>query len=406
MPGRLHDIRTIPVSTSFLTFTTLYPNAAQPALGTFVETRLQALLKQHAYHSHVLAPVPWFPLKSRRFGAYATRARVPAHESRQGVDVWHPRYLVIPKVGMNLTPGFLYRSAGSSMTQLLRNGFRPALIDAHYFYPDGVAAARLAQKFDLPLMITARGSDINLISQYQGPLRMMREAAARCQAIVAVSAALAAKMAELGFDETKITVLRNGVDLQEFRPGDRTVLRQRMGFDEQGGNQQVLLSAGNLVELKGHDLVIDALPRIPDAVLLIAGDGPQRASLESQAQRLGVAPRVRFLGRVGRRRMVELYTAADALVLASSREGMANVLLESIACGNPVIATAVGGNPEVVSDPRAGVLMRERSSTAIVEALERLEKDRPTRQDTRDFATTFSWHDTCHKLDQLIQRII
>lgn len=389
------------MTTPLLTFSTLYPNARQPGHGSFVETRLRALTKGRDYTTRVLAPVPWFPFKASVFGAYGKYAGVPAYEEREGIPVWHPRYAVIPKVGMNLAPSLLYRSAVTSQHLWACDDFHPAIIDAHYFFPDGVAAARLAETLDVPLIITARGSDINLISRYARPLAQMRAAAQRCQAIIAVSAALAEKMAELGFDENNITVLRNGVDAQVFRPADRQALRTRMRLDG-----RVLLSAGNLVRLKGHDLAIEALATLPDTTLLIAGDGPLMGKLQAQAQALGVQERVRFLGRTTQAHLVELYNAADMLVLASSREGLANVLLESIACGTPAIATAVGGNAEVICDPRAGVLMNERSVAGIIDALRRLEATGISRTETRDFAGNFSWQDTCHKLDLLIQRIL
>ena len=389
------------MSTPLLTFSTLYPNACQPGHGSFVETRLHALKAVGDYDARVLAPVPWFPSTAEIFGDYAKFAGVPAHENLHGVDVWHPRYLVIPKIGMNLAPGALFRSAMRSLKQWTRDEFKPALIDAHYFFPDGVAAARLAKRLKVPLIITARGSDINLIGNYRGPLAMMRKAAQRAQAIVAVSQALADRMVELGFDREKIHVLRNGVDLDAFRPGDRDGVRARLGL-----SGRVLLSAGNLVALKGHDLVIDAMTKLDDTNLLIAGEGPRLSELRAQVARLGLDERVCFLGRVPKAQMRDLYLAADALVLASSREGLANVLVEAVACGTPVVATAVGGNPEIVCDPRAGVLMEERTSAAIIAAIERLESQSLTSSATREFAMRFGWQDTCHKLDALIQSIM
>jgi glycosyltransferase involved in cell wall biosynthesis len=128
--------------------------------------------------------------------------------------------------------------------------------------------------------------------------------------------------------------------------------------------------------------------------LLIAGQGEERANLEALIARLGVGDRVRLIGARPHEELPELYGAADALVLASSREGWANVLLEAMACGTPVVATPIWGNPEVVSKPEGGVLMKERSAAGIVEGVQRLFADPPTREATRAYAEPFSWEAT------------
>ena len=128
-----------------LTFSTLYPNAARPAHGVFVETRLRQLLASGEIQSSVVAPVPWFPFTHPAFGAYAAQARAPRAETRNGIDVLHPRFPVLPKIGMTLAPFLLYRAVRPLVERVRRErGFD--LIDAHYFYPDGVAAAMLARR--------------------------------------------------------------------------------------------------------------------------------------------------------------------------------------------------------------------------------------------------------------------
>src|SRR5690625_2188722 len=147
----------------------------------------------------------------------------------------------------------------------------------------------------------------------------------------------------------RVTTLRNGVDLHRVRPLDRTSLRKKLGFEG-----ALLLSVGHLTALKGHDLVIQALQSLPGVTLVVIGDGPLKTSLLRLDERIGVAGRVRFCGGMSQDSLVGYYNAADILVLASSREGMPNVVLESLACGTPVVATDVGGIPEVVVAPAAG----------------------------------------------------
>jgi glycosyltransferase involved in cell wall biosynthesis len=263
------------------------------------------------------------------------------------------------------------------------------LIDAHYFYPDGVAASWLGRWLGKPVVITARGTDVNLIPRYRLPRMMIRAAAKRASGVVAVSQALKDAIVELGVPAETITVLRNGVDLQLFHPRDREIARAALGL-----HGTTLVSVGHLIERKGHEFAIGALARLPQCTLLIVGDGPDRNRLEALAQKLGVADRVRFLGAVPHVELQKIYVAADALVLASSREGWPNVLLEAMACGTPVVATAIWGNPEVVSCREAGVLMKSRTAEACADAVEELLKASHDRVATRAYAEQFSWQET------------
>ena len=371
-----------------LTVSTLYPNSQQPAHGIFVENRLRWLTKDGRVKATVIAPVPWAPPVVRN-PEFTKLRRVPRQEDRNGVIVHHPRYLVIPKIGMNLTPYTLYRSIDRQVRRLLQSGERFDIIDAHYFYPDGVAAAMLSRKFRIPVVITARGTDVNLIPQFRRPRQLILKAAEQAGALITVCQALKDQLVTLGVPGSKVTSLRNGVDLAQFRPLGRDDLRRKWQVDG-----FVLASVGLLIERKGHHLVIEALASLPDATLLIAGAGPDRAKLEGQAKALGVDRRVRFLGAIDPMSLTEVYNCADALVLASSREGWANVLLESMACGTPVIATAVWGTPEVVAAAEAGLLIEHRDSASIANAITRLRSNMPDREATRHYAEKFDWQPT------------
>lgn len=374
---------------NILSFTTLYPNETQPVNGIFVENRLRHLVASKEVRLQVVAPVPWFPFRSPAFGHYADFARVPETETRYGIEIIHPRYLLIPKVGMTITPFLMYLAMKPVIRRVIATGFEFDLIDAHYFYPDGVAAALLARDFQKPLTITARGTDINLIPKFRLPRKQILWAADQAAGMITVCQALKDSLVEIGADEKKIFALRNGVDLDMFRPSDRDEARKKYQL-----TKNTLLSVGHLIERKGHYIAITALKELPAFELLIAGDGPDRQELETLAKSLNVSERVKFLGRVPHDELSELYTAADALILASSREGWANVLLESMACGTPVIASNVWGTPEIVRTKAAGVLMDERNPDALVRAAKLLFSDLPSRTETRAYAEQFSWDDT------------
>ncbi|MBM3525043.1 MAG: glycosyltransferase family 4 protein, partial [Alphaproteobacteria bacterium] len=337
----------------------------------------------------------------KHFGAYGQFAAVPPQETRGDIPVDHPRYLVVPRIGMNVAPTLLFHAARRAMAKLLADGVRIDLIDAHYFYPDGVAAVRLGRHFGKPVVVTGRGTDLTLISKMPTPRRMIRDAALVADGLITVAAALRDPLVELGVPAERITVLRNGVDLDFFRPLDRQEARRRWNV-----SRPMVLSIGNLVELKGHHLVIGAIARMPGAELLIAGDGPEEANLRSLAGQLGVSDRVRFLGRRSQADLPSLYNAADVMILASSREGWANVLLESMACGTAVVASSVWGTPEVVAAPEAGALVAERSAEAFAVALGAALANPPERAATRRYAEGFSWDETTAGQIRLFESII
>lgn len=387
-PVHLEDLMAKPIRT--LLFSTLYPNGVRPSHGIFVETRLRHLLASGEVETRVVAPVPWFPLRHAMFGEYAQHAAVPRHEVRNGISVEHPRYLLLPRIGMNSAPFALARTGLAAAKRLIAEGYDFDLIDAHYFYPDGVAATLIGKALNKPVVITARGTDINLIPQYEKPRQMILKAARDCAAMITVCTALKDAIVGLGGTAQKITVLRNGVDLELFRPEDRQPARAAFGMQA----KFAIVSVGHLIKRKGHHLVIEAMPQMPDAELYIAGSGEEDARLRALAASFGVTDRVHFLGALPQARLRTLYNAADCLVLASSREGWANVLLEAMACGTPVVASNVWGTPEVVASPAAGVLMEERNAKGITRAVERLRQALPNRKDTRSYAEQFSWDAT------------
>jgi teichuronic acid biosynthesis glycosyltransferase TuaC len=222
----------------------------------------------------------------------------------------------------------------------------------------------------------------------------MRWAGGVASASVGVCQALVDVLRGWGVDAARLQVIRNGVDTERFRPLPPAEARSRLGL----AGDPLLLSVGHLVEVKGHDLTLEALarlaPRWPGVRLCFVGDGPLRQSLQARAAALGVADRVRFAGAVPNDRLAAWYSAADLLVLASRSEGWANVLLESMACGTPVVATAVGGTAEVLADPRVGRLVPPLDPVALADAISALCSQPPDRATVRSYAEGYGWRDT------------
>jgi glycosyltransferase involved in cell wall biosynthesis len=383
----LHNAPAVPIR--LLTFSTLFPNAARPNHGVFVENRLRQLVATGAATSSVVAPVPWFPSTAALFGDWARYARTPHAEQRNGLAVLHPRYLLLPRVGMSLAPWLLFRALLPVVRAMhAQNAFD--VIDAHYLYPDGVAAVWLGRQLGIPVVVTARGTDVTLIPRYAMPRRLIRGAIRDAAELIAVSAALKAALVELGAPPGKVTVLRNGVDTTLFRPPpDREAARRTLGL-----TRPTLISVGLLIERKGHHHLIEAMPQLPEFGLMIVGEGPEHARLAGLIERFGLGDRVRLLGPRPHDELPALYGAADALVLASSREGWANVLLESMACGTPVVASNIPGNPEVVRQAAAGVIAEANTPDGFAAAVRRLFASLPARTATRAYAEQFSWDET------------
>jgi teichuronic acid biosynthesis glycosyltransferase TuaC len=372
-----------------LTVSSLFPSRARPRHGIFVETRLHHIVQAYTIDARVVAPVPWFPFRSPRFGRYAAFADTPERELRcEGrVQVVYPRYLMLPRLGVRWQPDAMAHSICAATSAWRTSGWCPDLIDAHYLYPDGVAGALLARRLGLPLVLTARGSDVNVIANLSAPRRRILGACQQADRIVTVSDGLRSSLVDLGVDAAKIVTLRNGVDADLFRPHDPTYLRQRLGLPD----LPILASVGNLVPEKDQSLALRALRELPEYQLVVVGDGPLRKELVALARTLGVERRVSFVQPMPQRELADLYSSAEALLLTSSREGWPNVVVESLACGTPVIAMDVGAAREMLQDPVAGRVLVERSGTAIAAAVRDLARSATDRKAIRAHARHFDW---------------
>ncbi|HTT13499.1 MAG TPA: glycosyltransferase [Burkholderiaceae bacterium] len=350
---------------------------------------MRKLIEAFDVDARVIAPVPWFPFRSRRFGRYAAFAATAEQETRIDGKVLaaYPRYLMLPKVGVRVQPWSMARSAAPILDAWSQSGWSPDIIDAHYFYPDGVAAALLARRFGKPYLITARGTDVNVLARTPGPAEQILGAARGAAAVIAVSDGLRRALIELGVDGAKIHTLRNGVDLDVFRAEDPVQSRRRLGLP----SGPLLASVGNLVPEKDQALAVRTLPELPGYHLAIVGDGPLRSDLEALGRRLGVGARVHFLAPMSQRELACLYSSVDALLLTSLREGWPNVVLESLACGTPVVAVDVGAAREMLDEPGAGRMIVGREPAAVAAAVREVASARLPRSEVRAIAARFDW---------------
>jgi len=389
---------------NILVFSTLFPHKGEPTQGIFVENRLRHLLKDEDVDATVIAPVPWFPFKSSIFGKYGRAAQTDQEEIKDGLKIYHPRYLVIPKVGMMLTPYFLARAAKRAAKKAMSKGVKFELIDAHYLYPDGVAASHLAKFLKLPFTMTARGSDVTQIALMARPKRLILKACEAAAHVITVSQSLKDKLTVLGVDHRKISVLRNGVDSEIFKPVGtaRDEFFEHLGLDL---HKSTIVSAGWLIPRKRVDIVIAAVSHLPNSQAIIVGDGPLRRNLEAQVKTLQLHNRVKFVGQKKPDEMPEFFSFADVLCLPSEREGWANVMLEAMACGAAVVARRVDGAIELITADAPGGLVDGDDPESYGHVIEKILAKLPDRNDVRSYALEYSWRSTSSKQMQIFQRI-
>jgi glycosyltransferase involved in cell wall biosynthesis len=352
-------------------FSALFPSAARPGAGLFIRERMFRVAQQRPLA--VVSPQPWFPGQAliRRWRP-GYRPHAPALEIQQGIRVYHPRFLSFPGVLRGLDGWSMACCSFWLLRRLKQQGAR--LIDAHFAYPDGEAATRLGRWLGLPVTITLRGTEV---PHSRNPVLRPRLARAlrRATRVFAVSDSLRRLALELGTPAERTEVVGNGVDVARFQPQDRALARERFGLP---ADARVLISVGGLVERKGMHRVIDCLPalleRHPQLHYLIVGggspEGDMRAELDARVARLGLAGRVHFLGAVAPDELKWPLSAADVFVLATRNEGWANVFLEAMACGLPVVSTDVGGNVEVVCRAELGTIVPFGDTAALTAALD------------------------------------
>lgn len=378
MAERMDNELFSPTQHRLLVFSSLFPSAAAPTAGTFIRERMFRVAQRLPLV--IVAPQPWSPLDWLvRLFRRSFRPSAAVYEVMDGIPVYRPRYVSVPGI-MKRLDGRLMAAGAWPVVRRIQQDFRPTLVDAHFLYPDGYAATLLAKRLSVPVTITIRGSkDEWLIGTSREPF--LRKALERATKLFAVSEALKRDVAvRLGQPAAKVAVIGNGVDLARFSRVDRSEARARLGIDAAA---RVVIGVGALNERKGFHRVIPLLPAlrvtVPNLLYLIVGGGTTQAdlrgSLEKLAKEHGVEDIVRFCGPQPQDKLKWYFGASDVFALATAHEGWANVFLEAMACGLPVITTDVGGNAEVVRGPEYGTLVPYWDpvgfSAALLEALQR-----------------------------------
>jgi len=382
-----------------LTLSTLFPDATRPNFGIFVERQTRELAARPGIDLRVVAPVGLPPGPFSRIRHYRPLAALPADEAWNGLTVHRPRFTTLPGTGGRYHVAALRRALIPLLDRLYDDAAFD-VIDAEFFFPDGPAAVALGKRYGVPVSIKARGADIHHWGHgvTAGQIRRAGQAA---DGLLAVSGAMKADMAAIGMPPDRIHVHHTGVDLDHFIPcPDRSLARA--AWRVRGA---LIVSIGALIQRKGHDIVIDAAAALPDASLLIAGDGPERGALQARLDRQGLSGRVRLLGPVRHQDLPALLAAADVMALASASEGLANAWVEALACGTPVVVPAIGGAREVVTTRAAGRIV-ERTSGGFAAGIAALLAEPPPQEETRSAARHFTWPANADALEAHLKRLV
>jgi len=347
----------------------VYPNVRQPTYGLFVRERARHV----AAHCQleVVAPLARFPFDG--VAGRTARHLVPRLERDGAIVVHHPSVISIPAVGKSFD-GLLYALTLFPFLRRLRQRFAFDLIDAHFGYPDGVAAVLLGRALGCPVTVTLRGAELDL--PRSALRRAQLGAALRRAHVIAVCRSLATLASDLGVDPARVRVIPNGVDVRLFHPGDRRDARTRLGLPH---DRPLLVSVGGFITRKGHERVLERLPALVSQCsgLLFAAIGnsggvhSRLPAIERLIHRLHLGDHVRLAVERPHDEIASWLRAADLFCLATEREGWSNAICEALACGLPVVTTAIDGNREIVRDGRDGYLVPRADYDALIAAIVR-----------------------------------
>ena len=346
------------VRLNVLALSYLFPNRAQPAYGIFVFNRLKAV--QRLCNVKVIAPVQWYPLIGRLRGAF-WGDRIPHRDEIDGIDVRHPRFAVIPRYLKWIDAITYWWSVRAIVGKLTKNdGFLFDVVDVHWTYPDIVAGYLLARKGGKKLIVTVRGHEALYEEENTLRRRLVAHFLRKADVVVALSTELRDKVIKLGVAPERARVVLNGVDLDHFHPLDREASRRQLGLP---AGKKIIISVGRVTEGKGHQYLVDMMPELLKAddveLYIIGGVNPEddfSRVLRTMISDLKLG-NVHLVDKVSHDTLPLWYGAADLFCLATKREGCPNVVLESLACGTPVVVTNVGAVGELVDQGENGYLV-------------------------------------------------
>ena len=387
-----------------LTYTSLFPNPAQSELGVFIYQRMAHFAALGNNEVVVVAPIPYAPswFSKTRWRKWTG---IPAVEKRGNLTVYHPAYAMLPGVSLPLQALLMFLGSFPLVRRIHReHGFD--IIDAHFVYPDGLAATLLGKMLHLPTVVSARGTDINMYPSLRLIRPQIRWTLKNAAGAIAVCKPLGDEMRSLAGPQRDVAVIGNGVDPTRFFPTDRKEARRQLGLPL---DSRIAIAVGSLIPRKGYQFLIPAVAEIrkqfPDLHLYIVGEGDYRSELERMIRACDLVDCVELRGNCPNTQLRAWYCSADVSCLVSSREGWPNVLLESMACGTPVVATGVWGTPEVITSPDLGVIV-EQNVDSIAAGLESALRRTWVREQIAAYARSRDWNVVAREVQEYLAKVL
>lgn len=385
-----------------LTFTSLFPNTMNPDFGIFIFQRTSHLAKRKGNAVEVVAPVPYVP-NCLRGTARGSVVSVPPTQEIGNLQVHHPRYLMVPRVSMPLH-GLLMYAGCLRYIKSLHERYRFDCIDAHYVFPDGLAAVLIGRSLGIPVVVSARGTDIHTFQSFPTIRPQIRWTLRHATGVIAVSDSLAGIMLALEPALKDVPTIGNGVDVGRFSPEDRLLARKKLGLDLQ---DRIIVSVAALKHVKGPDRLVGAAALLKKTFaqckVLFVGVGPELGSLQQLAEQLDCADICRFVGSVPNEQLKTYFCAADVSCLASREEGWPNVILESLACGTPVVATGVGAVRQLLVNPELGIVV-DPTAEAIHAGLAQALRQQWNSQTISAHAQSQTWENVAARVEVVLKR--
>ena len=352
----------------------MHPRRNAPINGIFV-------LDQNIAHTNesmelkVISPIPYVPRFMQNTPKRKGYRGVPRNETIQNIPIHYPRYFCLPGPFFHGVSIFPFSRQILPLMQQIITHFTPDILHAHAATPDGYAGLRLGKKFGIPTVCTLHGSDINQYPYY-GPLvnQITKKVISETDQVIAVSKDLKKNAEKLAAPGSPIEVIYNGIDTEKFSINDsaRFSIRKRFGL---GPQDFVLIFIGYLKKDKGiRELIhsfLDLSSSYPHLHLFVVGDGMERDLVQDVSTRQKTSGQLHFIDEILNKEVPDFLNAADVLILPSYTEGCPTVIKEALACGKPVIASNVGGIPEVIQDGNNGLLIPAKDVSALTNAIRR-----------------------------------
>lgn len=373
----------------------LFPNKEYPNYGIFVLNRLKAINKY--CDVKVINPIPWFPFCSR-LSRYKNYCQIPKKEVIDGIEVFHPRFLIIPRY-FKFLDALTFCLAVIPLAWKIRKKYLYDIIDLHWTYPDLLSGYILSKITKKKQIVTIRGKEALHPDNYF--IRsIIKHLISKSDFVISLSKELRNICLSYGVILQKSSIVSNGVDVETFRFLDKEICRAKLGLRK---NERIILTIGSLIYRKGFDSIIKIFPEIikryPDTSLYIIGsEGPEgdyKKELNEIIIQNNLQKNVHFAGQVANSDLVEWYNSADIFCLASRGEGSPNVLLEALACGCPTVSTDIGSTPEILTEEFMGIITKN-SSSHLLQGLKQILSRVYEREKSSNYMRQYDW-DWCAK---------